>query len=83
MILIDAPSYGLRGPAACCILAGWPRLSLRRSALQAARAAGMVAMICVAVAAAYLVKSSLGINLLPGPSPLHDMLYPLLTRHWL
>ncbi|MGD9785909.1 MAG: hypothetical protein AB7E80_00950 [Hyphomicrobiaceae bacterium] len=29
------------------------------------------------VVAAYLVKSALGINLLPGPSPLHDLFY-----HW-
>jgi hypothetical protein len=27
------------------------------------------------LAGAYLVKSALGINLLPGPSPLHDLLY--------
>ncbi len=27
------------------------------------------------VCGAYLVKSALGINLLPGPSPLHDLLY--------
>lgn len=30
-----------------------------------------------AVAALYLAKSALGINLLPGPSPLHDLLYHL------
>ncbi|MFN3868931.1 MAG: hypothetical protein ACK4MF_07700 [Hyphomicrobiaceae bacterium] len=29
----------------------------------------------LAVAALYLVKSALGINLLPGPSPLHALLY--------
>lgn len=29
------------------------------------------------VAGAYLVKSALGINLMPGPSPLHDLLYHL------
>ena len=28
-----------------------------------------------AIAALYLVKSALGINLLPGPSPLHALLY--------
>lgn len=27
------------------------------------------------VVGAYLVKSALGINLMPGPSPLHDLLY--------
>jgi hypothetical protein len=32
------------------------------------------------LAAAYLVKSALGIDLMPGPSPLHDLLYPLLGR---
>ena len=30
-----------------------------------------------AIIVLYLVKSALGINLLPGPSPLHDWLYPL------
>jgi len=30
--------------------------------------------------ALYLVKSAVGIDLLPGPSPLHDLLYPLLRR---
>lgn len=29
------------------------------------------------VAGVYLVKSAAGINLLPGPSPLHDLLYHL------
>ena len=28
-----------------------------------------------AIAGAYLVKSALGINLMAGPSPLHDLLY--------
>ena len=28
-----------------------------------------------AIAAAYLVKSALGINLMDGPSPLHDVLF--------
>lgn len=32
------------------------------------------------IAAAYLVKSALGIDVLPGPSPLHDILFPLLRR---
>ncbi len=31
------------------------------------------ALISVAVVAAYIVKSKLGINLLPGPSPLHGL----------
>ena len=34
---------------------------------------------CAGVAALYLVKSALGINLMPGPSPLHDLLYPLIS----
>lgn len=29
----------------------------------------------VALAALYVVKSALGINLMPGQSPLHDLLY--------
>lgn len=32
-----------------------------------------------AIAALYLVKSALGINLLPGPSPLHGLLYHLVA----
>ncbi len=32
----------------------------------------------VAIAGLYLVKSALGMNLMPGPSPLHDLLYPLI-----
>ena len=32
-------------------------------------------MLPPAVVAVYLVKSALGINLLPGPSPLHDLFY--------
>lgn len=30
-----------------------------------------------AIVALYLAKSALGINLMPGPSPLHDLLYHL------
>jgi hypothetical protein len=33
----------------------------------------------VALSALYLTKSALGINLMPGPSPLHDLLYWLLV----
>jgi hypothetical protein len=33
---------------------------------------------CVVIALAYLAKSALGIDLFPGPSPLHDLLYPLI-----
>jgi CDP-diglyceride synthetase len=31
------------------------------------------------IVGAYFVKSALGINLLPGPSPLHDLLYHLIV----
>lgn len=31
------------------------------------------------LAGLYLVKSALGINLMDGPSPLHDLLYHFLT----
>jgi len=30
-----------------------------------------------AIIALYLIKSALGINLLPGPSPLHELFYHL------
>ena len=39
---------------------------------------------CAAMAAVivlYLVKSALGINLMPGPAPLHDLLYPLVRGY--
>ena len=36
---------------------------------------------CAAIAGLYVVKSALGINLMPGPSPLHDLLYPLISGH--
>lgn len=32
-----------------------------------------------AIAGAYLAKSALGIDLMPGPSPLHDLLYHLIV----
>lgn len=35
------------------------------------------ASLASAIAGLYLVKSALGINLLTGPSPLHDLLYHL------
>ena len=31
------------------------------------------------LAAIYLMKSALGIDLMPGPSPLHAWLYPLIS----
>ena len=34
----------------------------------------------LAICSLYLIKSALGIDLLPGPSPLHDLLYPLIAR---
>lgn len=37
----------------------------------------MSLMLPPTIVAAYLVKSALGINLLAGPSPLHDLLYHL------
>ena len=40
-------------------------------------ATSAVAAICIA--ALYLTKSALGINLMPGPSPLHDLLYWILA----
>lgn len=35
----------------------------------------------MAVVVLYLVKSALGINLMPGPSPLHDLFYPLVRGY--
>ncbi len=42
--------------------------------------AGWGTVLCASVAALYLVKSALGIDLMPGPSPLHDLLFPLIRR---
>ena len=33
------------------------------------------------IVALYLVKSALGINVMPGPSALHDLLYPLVRGY--
>lgn len=41
----------------------------------AGRAAILALMTPPAIVGLYLVKSALGINLLPGPSPLHDLFY--------
>ncbi|MBL8884887.1 MAG: hypothetical protein JNL45_17735 [Hyphomicrobium sp.] len=42
-----------------------------------AGATSAVAM--VGIAALYLTKAALGINVMPGPSPLHDLLYWMLV----
>lgn len=38
---------------------------------------GLAMVLPPTVAVLYLAKSALGINLMPGPSPLHDLLYHL------
>lgn len=43
-------------------------------------AAGIGMLVCAAATGLYLVKSAIGIDILPGPSPLHGLLYPLLGR---
>lgn len=50
---------------------GVPADVLAQAVLAGACTLGLVTVVC----ALYLVKSALGINLLPGPSPLHDLLY--------
>ncbi len=52
------------------------RLTLALVALMRALLVAVAAT--AAIAAAYLVKSALGIDLMAGPSPLHDLLYPLI-----
>ncbi len=37
------------------------------------------AVAMVGIAALYLTKAALGINVMPGPSPLHDLLYWMLV----
>ncbi|MDX2158893.1 MAG: hypothetical protein SFW09_20510 [Hyphomicrobiaceae bacterium] len=44
------------------------------------RATGALAVAGVAVIVVYLVKSALGIDMMPGPSPLHHLLYHLVPR---
>lgn len=56
------------------------RNGARRGGTVATAALGFLAgaaltfAICVIVAAAYLLKSALGVNLMSGPSPLHELL---------
>ena len=40
-------------------------------------AGATLALMATLVASLYVLKSAAGINLLPGHSPLHDLLYPL------
>lgn len=54
--------------------------SLWMAGMASLRVVAWTVAIAVAVAALYLVKSALGIDLTPGPSLLHDLLYPLLQR---
>lgn len=42
-------------------------------------AVAMSSVAAVGIAALYLTKSALGINVMPGPSPLHDLLYWMLA----
>ncbi len=49
----------------------WGQAFLLAVAMSAAATVGIVAL--------YLTKSALGINLMPGPSALHDLLYWLLV----
>lgn len=67
-------SISMTGPQA----AGQPREILEDWLAFAAWVLLAFALLSVAVVAAYVVKSKLGINVLPGPSPLHG-LYLLIT----
>ncbi|HMN36606.1 MAG TPA: hypothetical protein PKD49_02695 [Hyphomicrobium sp.] len=49
----------------------WGQAFLLALAMSATAMAGFAAL--------YLTKSALGINLMPGPSPLHDVLYWMLV----
>ena len=55
-------------------------LSPRILLLAVLRASALVLAATAGLAALYLIKSALGIDLLAGPSPLHNLLYPLLGR---
>ncbi len=54
--------------------------TLWQALLVTLRMTGWTALAITAVSALYLAKSALGIDILPGPSPLHDLLFPLLRR---
>ncbi len=46
----------------------------------ALRVAAAAVLLILSVAGLYLVKSALRIDILPGPSPLHGFLYPIIER---
>jgi hypothetical protein len=62
------PSIRQRSRAAAAIVSKRERM---------ARAALGTLVFPIMIVGAYLAKSALGINLLTGPSPLHDLLYHL------
>ncbi len=77
-------SHAPIAPSLRLTAAGWSRaLGLRpRWREMLSVAIGLVALVLIAMGATiglYLVKSALGIDLLPGPSPLHNLLFPLLS----
>ena len=74
MLHVNTPvaAPGLRNPVSIAV-----RGSLTRQAL---RGAMLVTTLAAAVTVAYLAKSALRIDILPGPSPLHDILYPIVQR---
>ena len=70
-------------PLATFETAALPRGAMTGSAVMAIvraifSAIAIMAAIITSVSALYLAKSALGINLLPGHSFLHDLLFPLL-----
>jgi hypothetical protein len=74
-----------RDPGACALATGSQAegglTMLQMTALRRfGWAAAWASTTLCAVSALYLVKSALGVDLLPGPSPLHDLLYPLIRR---
>lgn len=69
---MSKPSYVIRStPTAHAAVSATSYFSAAR------RVTGLALALPPAVVALYLAKSALGIDLLPGPSPLHDILYHL------
>ena len=76
--IADRLRSGCRAGGSVAVLAPI-RLAVAPAGPLVIQAAAVLASL-VAIAIVYLVKSALGIDILPGPSPLHGLLYPLLMR---
>lgn len=77
---MPAPIDPARAEATPLARAAKPPIVLPGASLGVMAGLTGTALLLVMLALAYLIKSAAGVDLLPGPSPLHDLLYPLLGR---